>query len=105
MTTTDGNSRSVFVVLLRFAANKDEAGRYSQGHKDWIRRGFDDGVFLVVGSLQPDAGGAIVARDTSLADLEARMKEDPFVAEEVVRAEILELTPTQTDERLSFVLA
>jgi uncharacterized protein YciI len=95
----------MFVVLLRFAANKDQAGGYLEGHKEWIRRGLDDGVFLVVGSLQPHAGGAIVAHNTLLADLQARVNGDPFVAEQVVRAEILEITPAQTNERLGFVLA
>ncbi len=30
------------------------------GHNEWIKRGFDEGVFLMVGSLQPNLGGAIV---------------------------------------------
>ena len=105
MTSTDGKGQPMFVVLLRFAAGKGEAGRHLDGHKAWIRRGLDEGVFLVAGSLQPNAGGVIVAHNASLAELEARVNEDPFVAHEVVRAEILEIAPAQADERLSFLLA
>lgn len=94
----------MFVVLLRFSRNKGQAGRLMQDHKEWIKRGFDDGVFLVVGSLQPNLGGAIVAHDTSLPDLEQRVNEDPFVAEGVVSAEILEIAPSKADERLEFLL-
>lgn len=93
----------MFIVLLKFAANKAEAGRFMDGHKAWIQRGFDDGVFLLVGGLQPSAGGGIVAHNTSLADLQNRVNEDPFVAEGVVGAEILEIDPARTDERLSFL--
>jgi uncharacterized protein YciI len=95
----------MFIVLLKFSGNKGNAGRFMQGHKDWIKRGFDDGVFLLVGNLQPNLGGGIVAHNTSLADLERRVNDDPFVAENVVAAEILEITPARTDERLRFLLA
>jgi len=94
----------MFIVLLRFSDNKGQAGQFMEGHNQWIRSGFDDGVFLVVGSLQPNAGGGIVAHNTTLADLENRVKDDPFVAENVVSAEILEITPAKADERLGFLL-
>ena len=95
----------MFIVLLRFSANKARAGEFMDGHKDWIGRGFDDGVFLLVGSLHPSAGGAVVASNTSREDLERRVSEDPFVAEDVVSAEILEIDPARTDDRLGFLAA
>ena len=94
----------MFIVLLKFSANKSEAARFMDGHKQWIRRGLDDGVFLLVGSLQPGLGGGIVAHATSEAELRNRVNEDPFVAEDVVSAEILEITPAQADDRLAFLL-
>lgn len=94
----------MFVVLLRFSSNKGQAGRFMEGHKEWIRRGFDDGVFLLVGSLQPNSGGGIVAHNTSLPDLRSRVNDDPFVVEDVVSAEILEIAPSRADERLGFLL-
>lgn len=94
----------MFVVLLRFSDNKGRAGQFMEGHKEWIRRGFADGVFLVAGSLQRNLGGGIVAHNTSLPDLRSRVNDDPFVAEGVVSAEIIELTPSRTDERLAFLV-
>ena len=94
----------MFLVLLRFSDNKGRAGQFMEGHKEWIKRGFDDGVFLLVGSLQPNLGGGIMAHNTALSDLQNRVNEDPFVAENVVSAEILEITPSRTDERLKFLL-
>jgi uncharacterized protein YciI len=93
----------MFVVLLRFSDNKARAGQFMEGHKEWISRGFEDGVFLVAGSLQPNLGGGIVVHNTSLPDLRSRLNDDPFVAEGVVSAEIVELTPSRTDERLAFL--
>ena len=95
----------MFVVLLKFAADKARAGEFMDAHKAWIKRGFDDGVFLMAGSLQPQLGGAIMAHNTSLPDLQGRVNEDPFVAENIVSADIHEITPAKTDERLGFLLA
>jgi uncharacterized protein YciI len=94
----------MFVVLLKFSDNKGKASQFMEGHKAWIKRGFDDGVFLLVGSLQPNLGGGIVAHNTSLRDLQSRVDSDPFVSERVVGAEILEIAPSRADERLKFLV-
>ena len=94
----------MFLVLLKFSSNKGQASQFMEGHKAWIKRGFDDGVFLLVGSLQPNLGGGILAHNASLADLQSRVNDDPFVAKNVVSAEILEIAPSRADERLGFLL-
>ncbi len=94
----------MFIVLLKFSSDKGQASQFMEGHKEWINRGFDDGVFLLVGSLQPNLGGGIVAHNTSLSDLQRRVNDDPFVSENVVSAEILEITPSRAEERLDFLL-
>ena len=93
----------MFIVLLKFSGNKSKAPDFMDGHNAWLKRGFDDGVFLLAGSLQPGLGGGIVAHDTSLADLQNRVNEDPFVAEDVVSAEILEVAVAKADSRLEFL--
>ena len=94
----------MFLVLLRFSANRGRAGQFMEGHKEWIERSFDDGVFLLAGSLQPNPGGGIIANNTSMPDLQSRVNDDPFVAENIVNAEIIEITPSRVDERLKFAL-
>lgn len=94
----------MFVILLRFSGEKDRAVELMGGHNGWLARGFADGVFLLAGSLQPKLGGAILAHATTLPELQARVSEDPFVAERIVEAEILSITPGKADERLAFLL-
>ncbi len=93
----------MYVVLLKFAENKASAVEFMDGHNVWIRDGFEEGVFLAAGSLQPKAGGGILAHNTTKEALEARIQADPFVAERVVTAEVLEITPARTDPRLEFL--
>ena len=94
----------MFVVLLKFGADKARAGELMDGHNAWLKRGFDEGVFVLAGSLAEGQGGAIVTHGESRADLERRVGEDPFVAEGVVRAEYVEIAPAKADERLGFLL-
>jgi hypothetical protein len=36
----------MFVILLRFSANKSHAGAFMESHDAWIQRGFEDGLFF-----------------------------------------------------------
>jgi uncharacterized protein YciI len=92
----------MFVIALRFV-DKTKAPQLMDGHNAWMRRGFDDDVFLLAGSLQANAGGAILAHNASRSEVEERVQDDPFVAQGVVNVEILEVTPRRTDERLTFL--
>ena len=94
----------MFILLLKFSENRGRAGQCMDGHKAWIKRGFDDGVFLLAGSLEPDLGGGILAHNVSRTELQRRVNEDPFVKEKVVEAEIYELDPGKADERLNFIV-
>jgi uncharacterized protein YciI len=95
----------MFVILLKFSYNKSKAGEHMDDHNQWIKQGFDDGVFLLVGSLQPNLGGSVIAHNVSLSALQERVNNDPFVAENIVSAEILEIEPKKADERLNFLVA
>ena len=95
----------MFIILLKFSDNKPAAGKYMDAHNRWIKQGFDDGVFLMVGSIQPNMGGSIVAFNTNMSELQVRVNEDPFVKENIVSAEIIEISPNQADERLQFLVA
>lgn len=94
----------MFVVLLRFSNNRSQASRFLEGHKRWLDRGFDDGVFLLAGSIQSQQGGGLLAHHTTRQELLARVNEDPFVAEDVVTAEIVEIAPSRMDQQLQSLL-
>ncbi len=94
----------MFIILLKFSENKSKAGDYMEDHNNWVKRGFEDGVFLLAGSLQPSLGGSVFAHNTSMIELQERVNDDPFVAEDIVKAEILEIDPKKADERLSFLV-
>lgn len=93
----------MFLILLRFSAQKDRASAFMNAHKNWIDEGLRDGVFAFVGSLKPEGGGAILAHGEPTLAIQKRVARDPFVQHDIVRAEILEITPGRFDERLRFL--
>ncbi|MBI3285578.1 MAG: hypothetical protein HYZ65_12135 [Burkholderiales bacterium] len=93
----------MFIVFLKFSENKGLASQLMDAHKAWIKQGFEEGVFLLAGSLQVGSGGGIMAHNISLSDLQLRVGNDPFVRENVVSVEIVEISPSKVDERLQFL--
>ncbi|OCW56492.1 YciI family protein [Hoeflea olei] len=93
----------MFVTFLKFAENRAAAPAFMAAHNAWIAQGFEEGAFLCVGSLQPAAGGAILARAESRADHDARIAADPFVSERIVTAETWEVDPKRTVPALDFL--
>lgn len=93
----------MFLVLLRFSDNKVAAADHMNAHQGWVRRGVSDGVFVLVGSINPGQGGALIATGMQRADIDQRVAEDPFVIHGVVAPEIVEIEPNLTDPRLAFL--
>lgn len=94
----------MFVVLLRFSVNKTKAGQFMDAHNAWLKEGFSTGMFLMAGSLQPALGGALLVHDATREQVQAVVDRDPFVSENIVAAEIIEITPSKADPRLGFLL-
>jgi uncharacterized protein YciI len=95
----------MFITLLKLTANRAAAPRFMAAHNEWIAKGFADGVFLCVGSLTPEGGGAILAHEESREDHQTRIAADPFVMHGIVTAEMHEVDPKQTIEALKFLKA
>ncbi len=94
----------MFIILLKFSENKPKAGEFMDGHNAWVKQGFDDNVFLLVGSIEPGQGGSILAHNATLEEIQQRVDEDPFVVENIVTAEVMEISPKKADPRLAFLV-
>lgn len=95
----------MFIITLKFSNNKSQAAQFMQEHNAWIKQGFDQGIFLLTGSLQPSLGGVIIAVGVSKQALQDIVNTDPFVREDIVQPEILEIKPNQITEELKIIFA
>jgi len=86
----------MFIIFLKFSANKAAAPDFMAEHNQWIATGFADGIFQCVGSLKPKGGGAILAVGENRDEIEMRVNADPFVINDVVTADITEVDVKRT---------
>ncbi len=93
----------MYIITLTLTEQKSKAPDFMAAHNAWIAQGFEDGVFLLVGGLKPQGGGAILANGTDISSIEKRVAEDPFVAAGIAVPQIQEVAPARTDPRLSFL--
>ncbi len=93
----------MYIITLKFSENKNLASEYMASHRDWIEEGFKEYNFLLVGSIKPSLGGVIIAHNTAKDTLETFVQKDPFVIQNVVTAEILEVSPARTADSLAFL--
>jgi uncharacterized protein YciI len=94
----------MFVVLLKFSTNKASASQFMDGHNSWLKDGFAKGTLLLAGTIEPKAGGAILTHNATPEQIQAIVKEDPFVSEGVVSTEIIEITPSKAVPQMEFLL-
>ncbi len=93
----------MFFIRLTLTDQRHRAAAFMSAHNNWLAQGFADGAFLMAGSLEGGAGGAILAQSPDRRAIEARLAADPFVDEGIAIADITAFTPGRTDPRLDFL--
>ena len=95
----------MYIIQLTFTDQKHRANDFMDGHKAWINKGFDEDVFLLVGSLEGGTGGCILAHNITPSELKSRIQADPFVKEQIVQPHMQAVTPVRAEERFAFLMS
>lgn len=93
----------MFLILLTYTKPLEDVDKHLTDHKAWVKRGFDDGVFVLSGGQRPRLGGALIAIGADRAAIQQRVDQDPFIVSGVATAVIIEVVPSTVDERLSLL--
>ncbi|SSC67032.1 YciI family protein [Ciceribacter selenitireducens] len=89
----------MFILSLTYVKPPEEADRLMEPHMEWVKQGYDTGMFLASGRKIPRTGGVILARGER-ADIEAFVAADPFSVHGVADYEITEVALTRTADGL-----
>ncbi len=79
----------LFVVVLTYVAPIEAIDAAGVDHVAWLQEGYAAGAFLASGRRVPRNGGIIIATAASQAELEERLRGDPFQARNLAVADIL----------------
>ena len=86
----------MFIVTLTYLKPVEEIDALMQDHVEWLKKGYDDGLFIASGRRVPRTGGVIMARSGDEQALRDTLARDPFATHGAARFDIVEFTPSMT---------
>jgi uncharacterized protein YciI len=86
----------MFIVTLPYQQPLGEIDALMRQHVALLKRHYKSGLFIASGRQVPPWGGIIPARSGDRSALEAAIADDPFVAKDAARFEVLEFTTSMT---------
>jgi uncharacterized protein YciI len=90
----------VFVIELLYKAPLARIDASMAAHVAFLDKHYAAGTFLVSGRKIPRDGGIIIAAGPTRAEIEAIVREDPFVARGLADFRVIEFRASQKGEAL-----
>ena len=90
----------MFVIELTYRAPLRDIDANMAAHVRFLKKYYAAGTFLISGRKIPRDGGIIVAAGNSLADIEAIVREDPFVERGLADFRIVQFRASQRADDL-----
>ncbi len=91
----------MFVVLLNYIKPMSEVDHFVEEHREFLKRYYASGKFLLSGRKEPRTGGVILAVAETRAEIESIVQNDPFHREKIANYEIVEFLPSMSAEHLA----
>lgn len=89
----------MFILSLTYVKPAEAADAVMAPHMEWVKHGYDKGLFLASGRKVPRTGGVILAKGER-AEIEAFVAADPFAVHGIADYEITEMALTTVIEGL-----
>ena len=95
----------MFIIELIYKAELAEIDASMRAHMGFLKKQYAAGTFVMSGRKIPREGGIILALGESREQLEAIVKEDPFVARGLAEFRIIEFRVSQRAENIDSLLS
>lgn len=95
----------MFVIELIYKAELKEIDANMRAHMAYLKKYYAAGHFLISGRKVPREGGVILALGKSREQIEAIVKEDPFVARGLADFRLIEFNQSQRADSIDALLA
>jgi uncharacterized protein YciI len=84
-----------FIVEITYTAPLEEVATITPMHREFLQKGYDQGLLLMSGPQNPKIGGIVVCRAASLADIQGFFKNDPYGRGKVAEYRFIEFEPVK----------
>src|SRR3982751_4765493 len=95
----------MFVIELIYKADLAEIDAAMRAHMAYLKKYYAAGQFLVSGRKFPREGGIILALGESREQVEALVREDPFVARGLADFRVIEFRESQRADSIDALLS
>jgi uncharacterized protein YciI len=79
----------MYIILLTYHADIVEVDKHLDGHRQHLKKYFDNGTFICSGPRKPRTGGVILCRALDEEIVVKIANEDPFITSGVASYELI----------------
>ena len=94
----------MFLILLNYVKPLVVIEAHLDAHREFLKRHYANGDFLLSGRQEPRTGGVIMANAASRAEVEAIVQEDSFHRAGAAEYQIIEFLPTMAAESMQYLV-
>lgn len=85
----------MFIINLNYVVSLEELDTHMAAHVKYLQHYYKQNVFVASGRKVPRTGGIILAIANSIEEIEAIIREDPFIKNKVAEFTITEFLTSQ----------
>ena len=93
----------MIIVELTYKKSLEEVNQYLDEHRLFLKKYYDEGIFVVSGPKQTRDGGIIVVLSDKVS-MQEIIKEDPFFQNDIAEYRVISFEPTKYSDQFKFLV-
>lgn len=89
-----------FIVEIIYKAPIEKINEIRDRHREFLDKGYKQGLILMSGPQVPRVGGMIIARAESMDEIFQFLSDDPYQKEKVAEYKFTEFTPVHYQDNI-----
>jgi uncharacterized protein YciI len=89
-----------FIILIHYKESVDKINEIRPRHRDFLEKGYKEGIVLFSGPQLPRKGGLIAAKGKTSEEVKKFFSEDPYQKEKAAEYQFIEYEPVHYQEFL-----
>jgi uncharacterized protein YciI len=85
----------MFIIDIQYKKPIEVVEAFLAAHREFLEQGYQKNYFVASGPKNPRNGGIIVSQLKDKAELEAILKHDPFILNDIAEYHYTEFTPVK----------
>ncbi len=84
-----------FLIEITYSVPLEEVDKVLAEHRAFLQTGYDSGMLLCSGRMNPITGGIVIARANEQSEIEQFVSNDPFHLHKVATHRVVEFNPVK----------